>query len=97
MTKQELSFSLHRLVPIQSNPSQLYREGKNETEEECGLSDQLHKADVETQMRQVHFFFFKYSGCFLKSNQNHAEVVQFDSKSCRNGKTLIIPEWKQYI
>ena len=31
----------------------MIREGKNETKEECGLSDQLHKADVETQMRQV--------------------------------------------
>ena len=30
----------------------IIREGKNETKEECGLSDQLHKADVETQMRQ---------------------------------------------
>ena len=29
------------------------REDKSDGEEECGLSDQLHKADVETQMRQV--------------------------------------------
>ena len=29
------------------------REDKADGEEECGLSDQLHKADVETQMRQV--------------------------------------------
>jgi len=31
----------------------LFREDKADGEEECGLSDQLHKADVETQMRQV--------------------------------------------
>ena len=66
----------------------MIREGKNETKEECGLSDQLHKADVETQMRQVRKLtkLKKLLGTLkrkdLKENflKPALQVIQFETK-----------------